>query len=199
MENPWRRRRTQAVRWKLLRNSLLLCLFTGEFGLNPFLTLLRLFTSTIERSFVFCEWCPPGLGNEAMERSESAGELWEVKKVPKSQSFVLFSSGRTGFKCAFRQITHRSNPENPWKLSQACSTVLWRGGRGKDLLVVVLVSVREGGKKEVVGGVKGHSAIVSKRVERQEPGPPRDHPDRARAEVCCWDLLLAAFYAGVEC
>ncbi|KAE8278474.1 Cysteine and tyrosine-rich protein 1 Precursor [Larimichthys crocea] len=31
MENPWRRRwRTQAIRWKLLRNSLLLCLFTGD-------------------------------------------------------------------------------------------------------------------------------------------------------------------------
>ncbi|XP_051799505.1 cysteine and tyrosine-rich protein 1 isoform X1 [Acanthochromis polyacanthus] len=30
MENPWRRRRrTQAVRWKWLRSSLLLCLFTG--------------------------------------------------------------------------------------------------------------------------------------------------------------------------
>ena len=29
-----------------------------------------------------------------------------------------------------------------------------------------------------VGWGEGRGAIVSRRVERQEPGPPRDHPDR---------------------
>lgn len=53
-------------------------------------------------------------------------------------------------------------------LNQVCGMVLWRGGG-------------QGGvweRKKGVGGGEGRGAIVSGRVERQEPGPPRDHPDR---------------------
>lgn len=73
-------------------------------------------------------------------------------------------------------------------LNQVCGMVLWRGGG-------------QGGvweRKKGVGGGEGRGAIVSGRVERQEPGPPRDHPDR-RSNTTTSLLLVGIYMGGLTC